>query len=470
MMCDVDKRVYGFNDAGDGLTIRDLFTGILCLGGPGCGKSSCIGALFRMIFLMYHFGGMVLCVKPGEARAWIEAATRCGRGGDIIHVTKDGGLCFNPLMHEMRRGGGGGNVNNIVSLLSTLQNVGQPMVTSNGDAAGKFFKDSTEQCEGAAISLLVAAGEDVSLPNIRGVINSLPEFVIPEDPAMHTAEVTDWLRDSYSGKLIARAADRRSAGEIDEDAWRAAEYATDFLGVEFSALASQTRTSIKQTFSSCASKLMSPPFDRLLGGKCTYVPEQMFLGKIIILDVPTTEHGESGVLLQVANKLAAQRAIQRRDVGEYPRPVFIYADEFQVFSVPQDADFQEICRESRGIVCYLTQNLQNIARRLHEHVPGSGTLSLIGNIQNRIFLQNGEDFTNKWAADSFGKQHEDITEGGSKGFHFRQDYRYVCEPATFSSLPTPTAQRPYAVGIVYRGGQPWNETGMPYLTYAFPRV
>src|SRR5690349_19869498 len=73
---DLDTPVYRFNDKGDQWTIRDLCTGMLTLGGPGSGKSSCVMSLFRDIVLHHGFGGMVLCVKPGEARAFIEAAKR----------------------------------------------------------------------------------------------------------------------------------------------------------------------------------------------------------------------------------------------------------------------------------------------------------------------------------------------------------------------------------------------------------
>ena len=473
-VCHIDTPLLTFNDAGDLWSIRDSCAGLLVLGGPGSGKTACVAALVRLKMLLQGFGFMVLTVKKDEARKWIETADRAGRRDDIIHVTRDGTQCFDPLTHEMRRGGpGAGDTNNIVSILSTLANVGKPHVTSGGDESARFFRDSSEQAQRAAVNLLAGAGEPISLMNIRKVINSLPEMAIPEDPENHSQAVKDWMNIAYAGKLLSRIVDRHIAGELSPDRWRAAEYASEFLCSEWPALAPQTRTSIKQTFSSMADKLLTPPFDRLLcSGKCTYAPEQMYMqGKIIILDLPTTEYGVSAELFQIANKLAAQAAIQRRDVRRYPRPCTIFADEFQVFSVPQDAAFSEIAREARGCVVYLTQNLQNVARRLQEHQPGAGTLSLIGNIQTRVFLQNGEsEFTNRWAADSFGKEHVQILEGGPGGVVIRHDYRYLVEPATFASLPTPTTNDPYAVGIVYRGGQPWIETGKPYLFYAFPRL
>jgi hypothetical protein len=462
-----------FNDKGDGLSDIDLRTGTLVLGAPGSGKTAFVGALYRKMFLTRGYGGIVLTVKRGEAADWIAAAKAYGREKDIIHVTK-GGLPFDPLTHEMRRGGDGcGDTTNIVDILTTLCDVGRPHVTSNGDDASRFFRESTEQAERAGVNLLKAAGEPVSLLNIRSVLNSLPDMPVPEEPSAHTPETKEWLAKSFAGKLLSRIAERRNANQLTDDDWRAAEYAADFLCNEWPALAPETRTSIKQTFSSMADKLLSPPFDRMLcSGKCAYVPEQTYIeGKIIIFDLPIVEYGKSAELLQIANKLVFQKAIQRKDKDRYPRQVFLWADEFQNFCIKQDADFQEICRESGGCVWYATQNLQNIARRLHEHQPGSGTLGLISNIGVRIFLQNGEtEFTNRWSAECFGKNYDRVVDGGAGGVHWREQERYLIHPKEFIRLRVPGKDFPYAVGVVYRNGQLWKETGEPYLIYGFPRV
>ena len=74
-----------------------------------------------------------------------------------------------------------------------------------------------------------------------------------------------------------------------------------FAGTAAATTVRRRTTSIKQTFASMADKLHTPPFDRLLcSGRCTYLPEQMYAeGKIILLDVPTTDGGRSAELLQI---------------------------------------------------------------------------------------------------------------------------------------------------------------------------
>jgi hypothetical protein len=221
------------------------------------------------------------------------------------------------------------------------------------------------------------------------------------------------------------------------------------------------------------SKLIAPPYDRLAAdGRCTWVPEQAYTdGKLFILDIPTLEHGASAELLQVSYKLAYQRAILRRDFKKYPRPCALVADEFQTFAVqPHDGIFQELARESGGIVAYASQGLPGISRRLGEHKAGSGVYSLVGNIQNRIVLQSSDEETVRWAADAFGKEHQNVPEMHGQHVSIRQDYRYKVEPAILTSLKTPTRDFPYAVGCVYRGGQLFRENDEPFLFHAFPRI
>jgi hypothetical protein len=471
MMWDLDTSVYRFNKSGDVWTIRDLCTGVLVLGSPGSGKSSCVMALLRHVILARYFGAMVLCAKPGEARVWIEDAIRHKRGDDIVHVTKHGKHVFDPLMYESRRSKHGADMNNVAAMLMALTRVGKPHVQA-GDQTSEFFTASAENAVRYGGYILVASGENFSLMNLKDVIDSTPHEVVPDDESEQSPEAKAWTRESYLGRLLLRIVERHEAGQVPPDQWRGAEQGADYFLKKWPSLAPATRTSIEQTLNTLIAKLIAPPYDRLAAdGRCTWLPEQAYTdGKLIILDIPTLEHGTSAELLQVAYKLAYQGAICRRDLARYPRPCALFADEFQTFSVPQDSAFQELVREAGGIVCYATQSLQGVARRLHEHKPGSGVFSLVGNIQNRVVLQSSDEETVRWMADAFGKEYQNVPEMHGQHVSIRNDYRYKVEPATLTSLPTPTRDRPYAVGCVYRGGQLWQENGEPYLFHAFPRI
>jgi hypothetical protein len=410
------------------------------------------------------WGIFLLTVKPGDAQKAIKRVQRLGREKDIIHITKNGAHRFDPIAYEAARGG---DVNSIVAILRAMQSVGKPQ--SHGDGASEFFKDSAEQWEAAAVALLIAANE-VSLINIRNIINSAPEMPIPEDPALHTPEMLDWFANSYTGKILTKVADRHAAGEVSDEEWRAAEQGVYFIASEVPRLAAATMTSIKQTFSSLCSKIMMPPYDHLMSNGCTWVPDQLFLeGKIIIVDVPTSET-ESAVLLQVAYKRSVQMAIARRDVDVDPRPVMIHVDEFQVTCHSDDASALEILREARGISCYLTQSLTNISRRFREHQLGTSTFSITNNMMCRVALANTDHPTNSWWSDVLGKEHVQLVEGGLQSAHTRSDYRFVLEPRAFSALPIPTPNFRAAVGVCYRGGQPLDASGKPFVIHAFQQV
>jgi hypothetical protein len=410
-------------------------------------------------------------VKPGEGRTWVEEAKRFGRGDDIVHIRRDGNEVFDPLFYESRRSKYGPDLNNIAAMVTTISRVGKPHVQA-GDQSGEFFSGSAEDLVRYSGYLLVAAGENLSLLNIQRVLDSAPQWPVPEDPRRQTDEMKHWLEDSYIGNLLRRIVARVDDGQVPEDQWRGAEQAEKYLLFKWPQLGGNTRTSIEQTLNTLVAKLITPPYDKLLaGGRMTWCPEQTFTDqKLVICDISTLEHGKSAELLQVAYKLAFQSAIARRDVNRYPRPVALVADEFQKFVVPQDGEFQEVCRESRGIVCYATQSLQGLARQIHEHKPGSGVHALVGNIGNRIILQCGDEETVKWVAEYFGKQYEQVPEVHGQHFSIKNDYRWKVEPSTLMTLPVPTPEFPFAVGCVYRGGQPWLETGEPWHFHAFPRL
>ena len=136
------------------LTWGDFYSGILTTGAPRSGKTSCVMAWLRHLVLRYWLGAMVFCIKRDDAEPWLRDAKIFGREKDIIHVTVESGHCYDPIVHEMRRGGGGGNPNNIVKMLMTLANVGKPVITSNGDDASSFFRSSMEQLLRDAITFL----------------------------------------------------------------------------------------------------------------------------------------------------------------------------------------------------------------------------------------------------------------------------------------------------------------------------
>lgn len=71
----------------------------------------------------------------------------------------------------------------------------------------------------------------------------------------------------------------------------------------------------------------------------------------------------------------------------------------EFFINSHDVKFQTTARSSRACTVYLTQNLPNYISALGENL----TYSLLGNLQTKIFHQNSETKTNKYASEIIGK-------------------------------------------------------------------
>ena len=137
--------------------------------------------------------------------------------------------------------------------------------------------------------------------------------------------------------------------------------------------------------------------------------------------------GIVGQMTAAIVKLCFEKMIERREDISDPdaRPVFLWGDECQFFAIDYDQKFQTTARSSRTLTVYATQNLDN----LYDGYGKEKANSLLGNLGTKIFCQNGDHTTNKWAADSIGQEvlrrHSqnigDSKSGGMKGDYSKSD-------------------------------------------------
>ena len=174
-------------------------------------------------------------------------------------------------------------------------------------------------------------------------------------------------------------------------------------------------------------------------------------------------------------KLVFQRAYLRRDVQQYPMPVFIFGDEMQRFLLPKGLDnaFHQVCRSMRVAVCYVTQNLSQVAEEYSEHEPGSRTKAFLGNLMLKIFHQQNDTDTNEYAANLIGKEYRhlkssNISHGGGMTSGKHEQLLYKLEPDTFTQLPKPGPSNPVSTAIVYQGGKTFCDAHN-YLAVNFTR-
>jgi hypothetical protein len=224
----------------------------------------------------------------------------------------------------------------------------------------------------------------------------------------------------------------------------------------------------------------------MLCGRTTIHPEDMEDGRIVIMGVPVFEHGMSGALVQGIVKYCFQRALLRRNLAISPRPVFIFADEAQIFLNSFDAQFVSTCRESRVVNVYLTQNLPSIYAALGGINKGKAEADVIlGNLNLKIWHGNGDPTTNESASATIGQTKQFFFNANSTyqpagwwsvgtGYEshmsggMSESYDFAVHPSVFTRLRTGGKRNRWlADAVVFQSGHRFADTGTTWRVATF---
>lgn len=466
----LDSPLLSFtNSRNDFWTIRDACEGVQIFGANGSGKTSGSGQAIATAYLAAGFGGLVLTAKKEERELWETYAKARGREQDLIIFSPDQPHGFNFLSYEMRRPGkGAGDTGNLVKLFRYILDFQQQKTSSSQDS---YWDNALNQLLRNAIDIATAAKGSLQLSDVSDIIKTAPL-------SQAQLESPEWLNQSFCLQTIRAAFDRE---DLTEQKRRDVKAAADYWTGEFPNLAEKTRSIIVSMFTGLADNFLRGQMFNLFCNKLTIVPEMSATGKIIILDLPVKEYGESGRLAQVLFKYLWQQAVERRNVAEKPRPVFLWADEAQNFCASYDMQFQATARASRACTVYISQNLP-----LYYAAFGSGDKgkqeaeALLGNLATKIFHANGDRATNDFAAETIGRSWQRRTntntsrsdQGGqnqsstSSGTSESLDYDVL--PREFTQLRTGGAQNNYTVeGYIFKSGKQWTTTGKSHIKISF---
>ncbi len=471
----LDHPLLAFSD-GDIWTVRDACEGTQIFGGTGSGKTSGSGRALALSFLRAGYGGLVLTVKPDECQLWEEYAEEAGRKDAILRFAPDAPWRFNFLDYELRRpGAGAGFTENLVGLFTQVLEVGDR--SSGSGRKEEYWQRALKQLLRNAIELCKLATGRVSLPDLNAVVQSAAQT-----PTETRSQ--GWQEESRCFAYLDAADTRVTEQEARADFELTARY---WLG-EFPALAQRTRSIIVSSFTGMADGFLRAPLRELFCTTTSIVPELSQYGAVLVLDLPVKEFSELGQFAQVLFKLIWQRAAERRDVVENPRPVFLWADEAQNFICREDLHFQATARGARVSTVYLTQNLPNYYAVLDPMRGKHEADALLGNLQTRIFHANGDRTTNEWAAESIAKTWQfranassSVSQAqgtGSGGEQSRdtlgaqaggsQQLQYQVLPHQFATLAKGGPDSECRVeAIVSQGGRIWHHTGTNYLSTWF---
>jgi|EndMetStandDraft_7_1072992.scaffolds.fasta_scaffold02356_4 type IV secretory system conjugative DNA transfer VirD4/TraG family protein len=447
------------NQRSDAWTLEDACRGTVILGANGSGKSSGPANHIAERFLTSGFGGLVLCAKADEAETWRELGARTGRLNSMLFFGSDPQWKLNFLSYEAAREGGG-LTENIVNLFIRVAEV---IDQKNGmTASQEYWQRAMKQLVRNAIDLLLIARGNVSLLEIVQIINSAPQS--------ETQTTDKTWQDKSPCYTYLLEAEKVTLGDPSKQ--NAFQITGNFWLSEFPQLAPQTRSSIVSTFTTLADALLRDPFRNLFCTETTFVPEMILKGAICIVDLDIKRFGEVGQYAQVLLKYLVQQAVERRaDLGRADaRPIFIWADECQNFTVSYDQIFQTTARSSRCATVYITQNIPNLYAELGGESAGKSRVdSLLGNLVTKILCQQGDPVTNQWASDMVGKTKQLLVNYGnsqSSGFGspsqntssgLSEAVDYDCPSRNFQLLATGGSRYNFRVeAVIYGGGRLWS--------------
>lgn len=451
--------------ASDAWGWNDAFEGVQVFGGTGSGKTSGSGAALAHAYLSAGWGGLVHTAKPDEPDLWRRYAAATGRSDDLIFFGPGHPWRFNFLRYESERpGAGGGNTENLVRLFLTLLEASEPAAGAKSD---QFWERAVRQLLGNAIDLLILAAEPLSMGAIHRLLASVP--YAPEqlaDPA--------WQQSAFCLHAL-DAATRRHPSHPD------LPLVEQFFLRDMPASDPRTRANISQTFTSMADAFSRGTLRDLFGAELSLVPEFSHVGKIIVLDMPTKEHGYIGRIAQVLFKYLWQQAVERRNLPQHPRPCFLWADEAQEFVVKHDAEFQATARSARVATVYLTQSLSAYHARLGGGPQAEAqTAALLANLGAKVFHAQSDPVTNEWAERLINKAwryrgNTNVSESNeadrrrptvSSGVNPSLESQIL--PSDFLQLRTGgPANNGLVDALVFHNGRTFAAGGKPYLKVTF---
>lgn len=492
------------NGGKDSWSIDDATKGVAILGGTGSGKTSASGKTIALKYLREGWGGIVLCAKPEEAALWESYCNEANRAKDLIIFEKKSkhkegdnkgeDIVFNPIDYELKRGGnGGGDTQNITNIFMNIYRMGN-RIASEGDISKeeRFWDSALKRLISRTAELLKLSEQDLSISNLckvliscsakvndelvvnRSIIHQAIRFLNeqqdPEDLKVNFEE-----EEIYYCCYCLALADKKLRGkkeQISEDEFddlvdmydSTYNYFVNF----FNTLDERTKSTIIEMFMGLAEPFLSGILKKHFAGRTNIFPEWTFQKqKIIVLNFPVKEFLDVGIISQCVFKLMFQQAIERRDINKYPMPVFLWADEAQLFVNPYDQIFLTTARSSRTATVFLTQNISNYLA-----VMGSGNDSkakvdsLLGNLSTKIFHANMDAETNEYASrligneitamESASKQVTSFSMADTKSLSYSMQLIPQVLPKEFTTLRSGGENNEYRVeAVIMVSGKKW---------------
>lgn len=418
--------------------IKDAVEGVQIFGGIGSGKTSGSGRYLALKYLKHGFGGLVLTVKPDEKELWENYCAIAGRTTDLIIVEPHGKEAFDFLAYECQT-----SINkeaiteNIVQVLKTVIRASEDK--SGGKSDDPFWESALDMLLFNLIDLCLLAYGRITIDLMYSIVQTIPKknkdgleaVLAKRNEKDGTASSNHFMNafyaatknvnvliDEWKSTLSLEMLDSMDSVEKDRmmtyegvPESRTLDLVYMFFFETYISLSEKTRSIIDFSFSAFLMRLLKNPVYSLFCKKqSTFTPEDSLYGKIIVLNLPTKLYQKVGRDIQIMFKYIWQRAMEKRNIKENDRPVFLWADEAQNFIHEHDADYQATARSSKIATVYLTQNLPNYYANMGGEKADYRVKSFLGTLGTKIFHANADIETNKYASELIGEGYsEDLS-------------------------------------------------------------
>lgn len=399
-------------------TTRNAVEGVQIFGGIGSGKTSGSGRLLALKYLSVGFGGLVLTVKPDEKKLWQDYCAMTGRAGDLIVVEPGGAHAFNFLDYEASHGSGG-MTENIVEVLKTVIRASEEK--ASGSANDPFWETALDMLIFHVIDLCKLAYGSVSVQRMYNIVQSLPRAEDASGDNTNSrafADAFNAARQNVTDQVEAwernLSAETRAVLDGDSTTYdnaafsavpdlRLLKFIDQFFSETFLQLHEKTRSIIDFSFSGFLFRLLRDPVYSLFCSQpSSFTPEDCANGKIILIHLPVKLFHKIGRDSQIMFKYVWQRAMEKRRIDEFSRPVFLWADEAQNFLHEHDAEYQATARSSRIATVYISQNLPNYLANMAGDRADHKVKGFLGTLGTKIFHSNADIETNRYASELIG--------------------------------------------------------------------
>ena len=464
-VADLDTPLFRLSPA-DPFTLRHAVEGMSVMGAPGSAKSTGIGATILMALMAQGCGGVIACVKPGEADTIAAYAAMTGRSKSLIHVTPDSGWRINLLDYVLKRPGvQGSRTEQVVNLFSNIFEIAERGEKSGGGKNEGFWQRALKQRIRNTAEVFITAGESLS-------VEAMHRFMLSAPTSHAEVQSPEWQERSSCYRLIQRVLNEKydaltPRGRSDFD------FACVYWLQEVIDFPADTRGSIAATWSTAADMLMRGQLADLFGTDTTFLPELTFDGAIVVLDLPVKVYGAAGAVLQAAFRYVWQLAAEARDVKTSGHVAFQYIDEAHELVTEQDAFFLATARSARIATVFITQNLSNYFSALGGEQGRHKVEALLGSITTHVWHANGHALTNKAASESIAEHtamklgwSRDQSTGRGSGSGTENQQKKVPE-AVFTELARGGPPHFIAEAIVFQGGRRFNASGETFLRVGF---